>query len=427
MWITYAPISDLVAEFYGVPQSVVNLFSVSWSILYLPGSALHTYVMAKRGVRQVVLLGIAGTALGGVLRTLGSLLVDAGTIGTLPGYLMTLLGQALAGLVQPIFVNGSAMIAAIWFGVEERDLATAASSFCSPLGSALGQFIPPMLVSENDDGDVEGMTLLHAVQAGIALVGFVAVLVAFAEAPPTPPSRSTELRHREDRGTMAATDVLRTAWGMLRDQQFQILLWSFGVGLCMFNSLMTLINEYTAVEGYSDNDAGIFGGIFLMMGLVGVIAAGVVMDATHAYRAIFKTAFVLAIGSLLFLIVALRPGQFAWSAVAFGAMGCVMLSLLPIALETAVECTYPASEEISAGMLFSIGNIFTVGCVYFMETLIKLHDDYDSTVFTPVNLALLAFAGVAVLPALFYSGPNRRYEAEQLAGGAAAAADAEAG
>eukprot|EP00968_Pinguiococcus_pyrenoidosus_P009993 scaffold778_cov263-Pinguiococcus_pyrenoidosus.AAC.16 len=317
-------------------------------------------------------------ALGAFLRLVGVCIADSWSSLRLLGYAVTLLGQVMAGLAQPVFLNAPALLAATWFGLEERDLATALASFCNPLGNALGQLVPPLIVAGDaeDAGSVGGMVTLALLQAGLSALALLGAYALFDDAPPSPPSRSTQLRQQEFRRSLDShlREVLGDCQRLLRDWNFQALLWSFGIGLCAFNSLMTLINQYVAVEDYSDDDAGLFGGIFIVCGLAGALVAALVMQTTRAYRTIYKTAFVASGGAFVMLILVLRPGRFRLGAMAFGILGSIMLSLLPITIETAVECTYPSSEEVSVGLLFSFGNLLTIPTVFGMEALINAHE-----------------------------------------------------
>jgi hypothetical protein len=57
-----------------------------------------------------------------------------------------LFGQIAGGLAQPFFTNSPAKLAGEWFPVSERNLATTVASMCNPLGIALGQILPTLLV-----------------------------------------------------------------------------------------------------------------------------------------------------------------------------------------------------------------------------------------------------------------------------------------
>eukprot|EP00981_Chlorochromonas_danica_P014202 scaffold7537_cov179-Ochromonas_danica.AAC.23 len=79
--------------------------------------------------------------------------IDGGGRNT--SYAIVLFGTILVGLAQPFYLNMPAKIAATWFGVKERDIATTMASLGNPLGSAIGSLLPPMLVSQDSDHSIE--------------------------------------------------------------------------------------------------------------------------------------------------------------------------------------------------------------------------------------------------------------------------------
>jgi FLVCR family MFS transporter 7 len=60
---------------------------------------------------------------------------------------------------------------------------------------------------------------------------------------------------------------------LFSDKNYVVLFVAFSVGLGVFNTLMTLINQLVAPHGYSNDDAGTFGAVLIVTGLIG---AGVV-------------------------------------------------------------------------------------------------------------------------------------------------------
>ncbi len=57
---------------------------------------------------------------------------------------------------------------------------------------------------------------------------------------------------------------LRLIAKLAKSKDFLILFGSFGVSLGLFNTLATLIQQILCVRGYSDDDAGMFGGVMIV-------------------------------------------------------------------------------------------------------------------------------------------------------------------
>eukprot|EP01051_Picozoa_sp_SAG22_P021444 SAG22_NODE_4732_length_1179_cov_1.625926_1_plen_182_part_01 len=161
--------------------------------------------------------------------------------------------------------------------------------------------------------------------------------------------------------------------------EFCKLLLGFGLGLAVFNALLTLIAQLirplygstSADLSQATQDAGLYGGVLIGAGLVGAAIVGPVLDHTHAYRTILKAGFLAALAGLGLMLSQLRPGNTAWLATGFGAMGFVMMPLLPTALEAAVEVSYPVPEEFSASLLMLAGNLGGLVCTGLLQQLIS--------------------------------------------------------
>jgi hypothetical protein len=102
------------------------------------------------------------------------------------GSLWTLLaGQVIASLGQAFFVNPPPLLAAIWFGVNERTLATTIACNANTLGIAAAYMLGPFMVDSVDE--LPGYMI---VCFAASLMTAVMASVYFPSAPPTPPSHS---------------------------------------------------------------------------------------------------------------------------------------------------------------------------------------------------------------------------------------------
>lgn len=64
---------------------------------------------------------------------------------------------------------------------------------------------------------------------------------------------------------------------LFSNRDYVILFIAFSIGVGFFNSLMTLLNQIVSPFGYSNDDAGTFGAVFIVAGLIGagIIGKGV--------------------------------------------------------------------------------------------------------------------------------------------------------
>lgn len=140
---------------------------------------------------------------------------------------------------------------------------------------------------------------------------------------------------------------------LLRNRNFVLLAIAFCIGVGYFNALMTLLNQIVNPFGYSNDDAGTFGAVFIVSGLVGAGIMGKCLEVTKAYQSCLMVCVVLASMSNFLCFCLLYSNNFWPLTICFGFLGLTVLPLLPAMLENCAECTFPVSEELSAGFLYS--------------------------------------------------------------------------
>ena len=154
LWISFASIDDDVAAFYDVSVNAINWLAIVFQVMYFPAMLFALYMLAAYSLRFTLIVGTAMGATAGLLRAVSSLIAPASPH---LGYAVCMLGQLVASMAQPIFLSTPAKVAANWFPVSERDLATTVGSLFNPLGNAVGQVVPPMVVVTTDDD----LSLIH--------------------------------------------------------------------------------------------------------------------------------------------------------------------------------------------------------------------------------------------------------------------------
>ena len=117
------------------------------------------------------MFGAVSTSLGAIVRYVGVLLDPKSETA----YYASLVGQCMCALGQPMFVNSPGLLSANWFGVHERNIATTVASLFAVIGNAVGQVMPAIVVSEDEDtGETKGMEdllLMQAIMATVCAVG----------------------------------------------------------------------------------------------------------------------------------------------------------------------------------------------------------------------------------------------------------------
>jgi sugar phosphate permease len=154
LWVTFAPISDLAQHYFGVHSTFgsttsINMLANIFLIMYAPASLLGMMLIKYYRPRITILTATSLTAIGALLRYIGALSFN--TIGAGNTYAIIFIGQAFAAVAQPMLLNSTPALAAIWFPITEREIATTIGSMCSPIGNAIGQIIPIIFVEKTNE------------------------------------------------------------------------------------------------------------------------------------------------------------------------------------------------------------------------------------------------------------------------------------
>ena len=132
-------------------------------------------------------------------------------------------------------------------------------------------------------------------------------------------------------------------------------------------SLRFLSFKFDSLFIGSNDDAGTFGAVFILSGLIGAGVVGKIMERTKAYKPLLRVGIVICCLATCFLLLMLFSDNFWPLCFAFAVLGMFVLPLLPIMMENCAECTYPVPEEVSMGILFAGCNIIGLGFIFAIQ------------------------------------------------------------
>jgi FLVCR family MFS transporter 7 len=145
---------------------------------------------------------------------------------------------------------------------------------------------------------------------------------------------------------------------MLRSGNFYLVFLTFSTYVGFFNAFSSLLNQILYPYGYSEEEAGIAGGLMLGVGIVVAIVTIPIVDRTHAYLLGIKILCPVLAITYLAMIWAPETRTIIAPYVLSAVLGASSFPLLPIALEYLVEITFPASPEVSSTICWVGGQIF---------------------------------------------------------------------
>ncbi|OOF98115.1 hypothetical protein ASPCADRAFT_394931 [Aspergillus carbonarius ITEM 5010] len=316
-WLTFSSISTTAAEHFGVSESAINWMSTG-----------YLFAFSGNWIRY------AGTKARG------------GNFG------VAMFGQILIGLAQPFCLSAPTRYSDLWFSDKGRTSATAVATLANPLGAALGELIDSFWATK--PSDVPDMVLY------ISIIATIAALPSFfiPSHPPTPPSASSA-------STDTSTPLLPAIRQLLGTLEFYLILIPFSIYVGFFNSISSLLNQILEPYSYTETEAGIAGGLLI---IVGLIASAIISPLTDCYKQYLLTIRILvpivAVTYIALIFAPPSPVGIAPSYVVCSLLGASSFALLPVVLEYLVEITYPFSPEIGSTICWTGGQL--LGAVFIL-------------------------------------------------------------
>jgi MFS family permease len=374
LWISYAPITSLATQFYGVTDLKIGLLSMTFMIAYIPLSLPVSWMIDTYGFRKSVSLGALLMGVFGVLR---------GLAGSNYGLVLgSTIGIAVA---QPFLLNSWTTVPAKWFSKEERATAVGMVTLSSLVGTGVGMVLPPILV--------EGGMPIPQVQllfGGIAAATSLLFIALARETPPTPPCEAGG----EERALML--DGLKHA---LTVKSFWYYLFIMFVGLGIYNGVTTWVEKIIQPRGFTPTDAGTLGALMLVGGVIGAVALPPFSDKSHKRKPFMLLGILLAIPGMFGLIYARSPWLLFASAFE---MGFFLVSVNPIGMQYSAEITYPTPEGTSNGLIQLFGQVSVV-FVYIMEAMRTADGSFAPSLLLAIGLLLVG----AYLVTRMVESPNK--------------------
>lgn len=368
LWITFAPITLDAAAFYKVSDLQIGLLSMSFMMVFIFVSIPASWIIDTYGIRVGAGIGALLTGVFGLLR---------GWAG--PDYNLVLLAQIGIAIGQPFLLNAITKLSANWFPMEERATAAGLGTLSMYIGILTGMVLTPLLFTSEG---LQGTMQLYGIGAAAVAVLFV---ILSRNAPPTPPCEA----HGEERAL--AMDGFRL---MFRSRDFWLLMFIFFIGLGVFNSVTTWIENITMPRGFTATQAGNTGGAMIAGGIIGALIMPLLSDY---YKR--RTPFIMiALAGATIGLIGITFATSYFMLLAFGtALGFFLLSSGPIGFQYGAEITFPASEGASNGWLLLMGQVSGIAFIFGM-------DGFKSETTGSMTYPLMVMIGLMIFSFVLSSG-----------------------
>ena len=334
-WLTFAAVSSTSAVYFDVSETAISWLSTAFLFAFLPLAPLVIWTLNKGGPKPSILVA-------SVLALLGNWIRYAGTRATPSRFGVVMFGQILIGFAQPFVLAAPTRYSNLWFSDSGRVSATAIASLANPFGGALGQLIGPLWATSQSG--IPKMVLYTSILSTAATLPALFI----PKGPPTPPSAFAAAPKLE----------LRQALHHLpRNGSFYLLLLPFSVLVGLFNSTSSLLNQILSPYAFTETEAGIAGGLLIVVGLIASAIISPIVDRTKKYVLTIKILVPLTAAGYLALIFMPATRQVIGPYIICAILGATSFSLLPCALEYLVVVTHPVSPEITSTLCWSGGQL----------------------------------------------------------------------
>ncbi|KAG8454940.1 hypothetical protein GDO86_001238 [Hymenochirus boettgeri] len=341
IWITFAPVADMTANFFICSLDVVNYLSLVYLIVSIPVGFGATWLIDTLGLKISIILSSYMNMIGGILRCASAASIINSSFS---GIYYVFAGQILCAAAQPLVLFLPAKLAAVWFPENQRATANMIASLSNPLGILLGNILSPIIVSREEY--IPCLLGIYAVPAVVACI--LATAGVCEKAPPIPPSTSAI--------NSSSEPFFSGLKQLMSNKAYVVLMLCFGAGLGIFTAFSSFLEQILCFKGYSNFFSGVCGALFIFFGFIGALICGLYVDRTKKFTEVVKTCLALtALTSIAFALVINFRGQKVLVAIVCAVFGLFGFAVYPIAMELAVECSYPIGEGASTGLAFISG------------------------------------------------------------------------
>ena len=342
-WLTLSPISSIAEEYYHVGSMSISMFTTSYLIMFIIFTFPASWVIDKFGYRRSVIIGSLVVAIFGSLRAVFA-----------SDFTAVMIFQFAVAAAQPFLLNISTKVPANWFPVSERSIAAGILTMSQFLGFIVPMVLSPLIVSmDNYETAIPELYKLYAI---IACISTVIVIAFTREKPPIKPGPEAE---KED---LSLASMLK----LFKNRNFIYVLVIAFVSVGVFNALLTLIESILGPRGFTPDEAGLVGAVFVVAGVIGAVVLPIISDKIHRRVPLF----VIGISMLVPLYIGITfLTDFALLMIIAAAAGFTIMGVAPVLFQHGAEVAYPVKEGTSFGTVLLMGQISGALFVVLFEAI----------------------------------------------------------
>lgn len=397
-WIQPSAATNKFAYFYDVDNYVINATSILFMFWYLVLCLPACLTIKRFGLRDAMLLGAGGEALGATIKCFACR-TDA------TGVALLFVGQTCVSLGEQFLFSISSRLVGIWFPDHQVSTALGLSLFGHLFGFALGFEITEYAVQGAESRDEIGSAIYNMFwwTAAASLAAFFANLWMFDDEPKHAPGIARLHQIQQERIEIQNRCALKEEFyellgkiaDMLSDKNFVILSIAFSLFMGVSWTMYSILNQMLAPL-WPDNEQliGNTGFLLITMGAGASILWGWLLDRYRCYMLLYRTSAITTIISFSIFTYCVSYMHSEWAIYASVALfGFVQTGLSVAGLELAVECMYPASELIT----ITVSNMGPmIGAAITTLVVSHLYDNYGALAGNGFSLACICLGALTL-------------------------------
>jgi MFS family permease len=358
MWITWSPISALVAQLWNVSEGDIDALAGVYMYIYVPGSFVSLWLIVHRlHLRKGLLVGALLNVSGALVRYQG-----------MNDYSHVYIGTLLCAMAQTFTLSVPPLLSGNWFGADERATATSIGVLANQFGTAVGLGATGLINFTDSTGKLNVTTLetYLCIQLGAATLALLLVIVfVTADRPPTPPSTAATMLVSEmvvlplcnDESKASEETLLLNGSTKMRLAEttptyfesvhivFQDALpfvLVFGLSVGTYYTIPAFLSQLVP---WAPKQSGWLGVLYQLSGTIGSFVSGLTLDRFQHHRLLCLMLLCSAAASL---VIFAFTNQYYFAV--FGAGFC-LAAMNTVGMEFGTALTYPSNEAAVAGIL----------------------------------------------------------------------------
>ncbi|KAI4454470.1 major facilitator superfamily protein-related [Holotrichia oblita] len=354
-WVQYSIITNIIVRYYGVTSIAVDWTSMISMITYPPLLLPGSYMIDRIGLRYCALIGVVGTAIGTWIKM----------FSVQPHlFILGFTGQTIVFSSQIFILSLPPKIASIWFGPNEVSTACSIGVFGTQLGTALSFILPPLIVRNHDNLDDIGRDLSYLFYGVGAVITPIVILVfIFFKSEPALPPSIAQAKLRLNKSEFTNKEFLNSYKSLLTNKAFMVLSFAYGMNIGVFAAVCTMLNQFILTYfPNAERDAGIIGLLLVVIGMVGVVVFGVILDKTKKFKEVTIALYVMTTLGIIAFMIALETYSKVLVYISACGLGFFQNAYYAVGFEFGVELSFPQPESTSSGLLICMAQI--CGVIY---------------------------------------------------------------